>query len=662
MVCLAVTHSSCRDWPNPRLTSLGFTMRDEARNTASHEPLWAQTTKLRQKPVVFVSAGYIDPLKENKSPDSGPEDKPPDSDLENKSPDGGVGGLEGSEEDAHAPDAVEETQAQVAITLQASALQISTLGQEASKPDPLTPDESTEDRNNGVEGQDGTTGPSALFFFDLEGDKTMRPGQLPPPEIPTRQSEAEESDSSEDIILFRGRTVKGQDNLPSSGQHKYHGKRHEFVATRLEAGTSTEKAPQSRQGHSQSSKSRQVQPKAPGRHPQVTEESGEVDDEDAILADYIANMANDSDDDLLTSQLRALSQRELGGDHGAFEISSDSEASEANEDKELQDAGFVCDDPELDEQMEMDDETLARLLAKQELLGVDSDGFPVSSGSYGRTGQSSTAYRPKKRYANNDSVIDAFDDLDLASWTPPPEIRRRRKQPPAFNVSDSELESALRKAWERDRERKKNRKMEREARRASGLLGRNVNPDDLRVKYQEGMKLEDMKYELLIFLTGTTETIQFPPMDKEARKTLHELAGKFKIKSQSTGSGDQRRPVLFRTKRTVKYSENRFDDAEAHVNEAAARIGRKYFHRLDAKGKGQARGGGGGGRGGFGALRYRDGEIAGASVPELGQENKGRTMLEKTGWAKGMGLGSLDNKGILEPVVQVIKTSKAGLG
>jgi len=152
-------------------------------------------------------------------------------------------------------------------------------------------------------------------------------------------------------------------------------------------------------------------------------------------------------------------------------------------------------------------------------------------------------------------------------------------------------------------------------------------------------------------------------MDKQARKILHELANKFKIKSQSTGSGDQRRPVLFRTKRTVRYSENRFEDAEGHINEAAARIGRKYFHRLDAKGKGQPRSGGGGGRsGGSSAVTLREGEIAGASIPELGQENKGRAMLEKMGWAKGMSLGTLENQGILEPVVQVMKRSKAGLG
>ncbi len=149
-------------------------------------------------------------------------------------------------------------------------------------------------------------------------------------------------------------------------------------------------------------------------------------------------------------------------------------------------------------------------------------------------------------------------------------------------------------------------------------------------------------------------------MDKEARKILHELANKFKIKSQSTGNGDQRRPVLYRTKRTVRYAETRSGDAVIHVNEAAMRIRRKYFHRIDAKGRPSPKPSGA--RSGVKAVTYRDGEIAGASIPELGQENKGHAMLEKMGWTKGMALGATENKGILQPVVQVVKRSKAGLG
>lgn len=90
---------------------------------------------------------------------------------------------------------------------------------------------------------------------------------------------------------------------------------------------------------------------------------------------------------------------------------------------------------------------------------------------------------------------------------------------------------------------------------------------------------------------------------------------------------------------------------------------RKYFHRVDVKvQRTESPRAGGGGRSGNKALTLREGEIVGASVPELGQENKGRTMLEKMGWSKGMSLGALDNQGILEPVVQVMKRSKAGLG
>jgi hypothetical protein len=31
------------------------------------------------------------------------------------------------------------------------------------------------------------------------------------------------------------------------------------------------------------------------------------------------------------------------------------------------------------------------------------------------------------------------------------------------------------------------------------------------------------------------------------------------------------------------------------------------------------------------------------------------------GWSKGMGLGALDNKGILQPITHTVKMSKAGL-
>lgn len=145
-------------------------------------------------------------------------------------------------------------------------------------------------------------------------------------------------------------------------------------------------------------------------------------------------------------------------------------------------------------------------------------------------------------------------------------------------------------------------------------------------------------------------------MDASARKIVHELASKFRIKSKSAGAGDQRRPMLHRTKNTVKYGESYFEDA-------ISRVRRRYFPRMDMKGKpGAGLGKGSGGRGNRAAATVREGEVVGGSAPELGQSNKGRAMLEKMGWSTGMGLGSTDNKGILQPVAHVVKRTKAGLG
>lgn len=142
-------------------------------------------------------------------------------------------------------------------------------------------------------------------------------------------------------------------------------------------------------------------------------------------------------------------------------------------------------------------------------------------------------------------------------------------------------------------------------------------------------------------------------MDKHARKVVHELANKFNIKSKSSGKASTRKPTLYRTKRTMQYNEDIFE-------QTFNRIQKRYLPRLDKRGKKPQKGPGGGG--GHAIASYRDGEVVGATAPELGAENRGRAMLEKMGWSTGTALGALDNKGILQPVMQTMKRSKAGLG
>ena len=148
-------------------------------------------------------------------------------------------------------------------------------------------------------------------------------------------------------------------------------------------------------------------------------------------------------------------------------------------------------------------------------------------------------------------------------------------------------------------------------------------------------------------------------MDKRDRKTIHELASIFALKSKSIGTGKSRFPVLIKTSRTVDVEE---EDVLGMLNQ------RRFFPRRDrqiSKGFTRAKGFNkkcGTGRGGSGpVVSYRDGEVVGAAAPELGSENRGRAMLEKMGWSTGTALGALNNKGIMQPVLHVVKTTKAGL-
>jgi hypothetical protein len=155
--------------------------------------------------------------------------------------------------------------------------------------------------------------------------------------------------------------------------------------------------------------------------------------------------------------------------------------------------------------------------------------------------------------------------------------------------------------------------------------------------------------------------MSFPPFDKHARQLLHTVASRLKIKSQSSGSGENRYTVLYRTGRTLPHNERTL---EAIVNRT---IKRPHFHRVDIKRDvadqylAAARNNASTKRG-FNAISYREGEVVGQHASEIGSDNKGRLLLEKMGWSKGMALGTEHNKGIMVPIGHLMKKSKAGLG
>lgn len=142
-------------------------------------------------------------------------------------------------------------------------------------------------------------------------------------------------------------------------------------------------------------------------------------------------------------------------------------------------------------------------------------------------------------------------------------------------------------------------------------------------------------------------------MEKEERKSVHQLANAFNLKSKSDGAGKKRFPILYKTQRTQPFSELTFDAI-------ASGMSKRFLKRPDVKGRKAIRTQDRGAN--MAAVSYRDGDVVGASAAELGVENRGRAMLEKMGWSKGTALGAVHNKGILQPIVHVVKNSKAGLG
>jgi hypothetical protein len=147
-------------------------------------------------------------------------------------------------------------------------------------------------------------------------------------------------------------------------------------------------------------------------------------------------------------------------------------------------------------------------------------------------------------------------------------------------------------------------------------------------------------------------------MNKNQRQTIHEIANAVTLKSQSRGGGSSRYTVLYKTGRTLKFDSTNIrvvDDA--FTSHRVRRLGGAPRHdQYRNSHSGPRR------NGGSLAASYQDGDIVGATAPELGSDNRGRAMLEKMGWTDGTALGAVDNKGILHPVAHMVRKTRAGLG
>ena len=152
-----------------------FSLRDEARNTERHHSFWSSDLKLRHRQISFISAGTL----------HGDDPEPTGNDLKGS-------------EDKNA-----------SYNLDAMALMsIQSDGENSSSSSSAsTPNSENDARiplgNELVEHNlQAIVTPAPIFYVDTTGTETIQTG-LPPPTV--RSASPTPSDSSEEVILFRGR-------------------------------------------------------------------------------------------------------------------------------------------------------------------------------------------------------------------------------------------------------------------------------------------------------------------------------------------------------------------------------------------------------------------------------------------------------------------------
>lgn len=321
------------------------------------------------------------------------------------------------------------------------------------------------------------------FFIDLKGD-AQPTTTTTPPTVPDRSSlEHDQSESSdEEVILFKGR-----DNVQGAGT---------VQTTMTMSQMRTEIQVVEHQLQSTSPKKRLVRGRGgKGRRPRRN------DEDDAMLEDYIANMRETGEiSSFITSDY--LNQHDLG--------ESLSYDSTDKEDLGITQHGISNRSKAIDDRIrsesELDDETLARLIAVQgpSSTAIDADlvGLPSDSDS-----SAFILTRPQDKTA--------IEQFDLMDWERP-SIKKKKKGKAArgqinFGLSDSELEQQLQSAYKSDRLKKAQRKQEREELRARGQLGKSArSPEDMMAKYPGGMTMDQVAEEIKSFMMSGKEACVRP--------------------------------------------------------------------------------------------------------------------------------------------------------
>lgn len=232
-----------------------------------------------------------------------------------------------------------------------------------------------------------------------------------------------------------------------------------------------------------------------------------------------------------------------------------------------------------------------------------------------------------------------------------------------FNI-DSPLDPELKKYMEdmylkRKMNKKFNKEEREEARRTDSYL---LN------KYPYCIEMDEVVEEFkLFFKDPIVETLRFPPLDFNAHMVLRAISDAFHFSSKKMGKGKkehvQVRKSVSRQPREPNW--NQIDKLrkrrklcfrmDAKLSKEEMRLFTRVKNGDKSSWKSTPK------KGGKAQFGYKEGEIVGANSRELPQDSIGRKLLQMMGWNDGDALGVEGNKGIIEPIKVVVKTTKRGI-
>lgn len=239
-------------------------------------------------------------------------------------------------------------------------------------------------------------------------------------------------------------------------------------------------------------------------------------------------------------------------------------------------------------------------------------------------------------------------------------IKGRKKNPELeFNTEISpEFQKYLTDKYINKKEKRKEQKEEREFARKNNAY--------MLTKYPYLLEMDEIMHEFKEFWKDNVrESLRFPPMDFHVNMVLKMIAEAYGYSSRKVGKGKKqylevRKPKKNKNKephwdRLKKISSKR--NVCFRMDVELSREEKRELKRIKggnyAVEKMKNRG-----RGNF---SYKEGEIVGGDAKEIDASSIGRKLLEKMGWQTGDALGPQHNKGIIEPIKAVVKTSKRGI-